>query len=128
MPCFCIEVGALHAKVNGGRQYSRDLPQGGLEVPCMLTFCGAESQLKKVQALVKKVAVFSATKNPVTEADIPCKMIKIELPDYFELEVTIDCDGADCFQDEVVVTKWICIDNFMLSRADKDIILNGEYL
>ena len=71
--------------------------------------------------------MFSATKNPVTEADIPCKMIKIEPPDYSELEVTIDCDGADCFQD-VVVTKWICIDNFMLSRANKDIILNGEYL
>ena len=60
--CFCIEVGALHAKVNGGRQYSRDLPQGGLEVSCMLTFCGAESQLKKVQALVKKVAVFQQQK------------------------------------------------------------------
>ena len=53
-------------------------PQGGLEVPCMLTFYGAESQLKKVQALVKKVAVFSVTKNPVTKADILCKMIKIE--------------------------------------------------
>ena len=94
----------------------------------MLTFCGAESQLKKVQALVKKVDAFSATKNPVTEADIPCKMIKIEPPDYSELEVTIDCDGADCFQDEVFVTKLICIDNFMLSRDNKDIILNGEYL
>ena len=93
----------------------------------MLTFCGAKSQLVKVQALVKKVAVFTATKvNPVTEADIPCKKIKIEPTDNSELEVTIDCD--DSFQDEVVVTKWICIKNFILSRADKDIILNGEYL
>lgn len=93
----------------------------------MLTFCGAKSQLVKVQALVKKVAVFTATKvNPVTEADIPCKKIKIEPTDNSELEVTIDCD--DSFQDEVVVTKWVCIENFILSRADKDIILNGEYL
>ena len=28
----------------------------------------------------------------------------------------------------MVVTKWICIDNFILSRADKVIILNGEDL
>ena len=52
---------------------------------------------------------------------------KIEPTNHSELEITIDCDD-DGFQDEVVVTKWICIDNFMLNRADKDIILNSEYL
>ena len=72
---FLHRGGSTTCQVNG-RQYSRDLAQGGLEVPCMLTFCGVISQLAKVQALVKKVAVFSATKNTVTEADIPCKKIK----------------------------------------------------
>ena len=124
---FLHRGGSITCQVNGRRQYSRDLPQGGLEVPCMLTFCGVKSQLVKVQALVKKVAAYSATKNPVTETDMPCKKIKIEPTDHSDLEVTIDCDD-DGFQDEVVVTKWICIDNFTLSRADKDIILNGEYL
>ena len=46
--------------------------------------------------------------------------------DQSDLEVIIDCDD-DGFQDEVV-TNWICINNFTLSRADKDIILNGENL
>ena len=40
---------------------------------CMFTFCGVKSQLLKVQALVKKVAVFSAAKSPLTKADMPCK-------------------------------------------------------
>ena len=71
--------------------------------------------------------MFSATKNPVIEADISCKKIKIEPTDRSDLEVSIICDD-DGFQDEVVVTKWICIDNFTLSRADKDIILNDEDL
>ena len=124
---FLHRGGSITCQVNGRRQYSRDLPQGGLEVPCMLTFCGVISQLAKVQAFVKKVTVFSATKNPVTEADIPCKKIKIEPTDQSDLEVSIVCDD-DGFQDEAVVTKWICIDNFTLSRTDKDIILNGEDL
>ena len=84
----------------------------------MLTFCGAKIKLEKVQALIKKVAVFSATKDPVTasEAEIPCKKIKIEPTDQ---EVIIDCGDDDGFQDEAV-TKWICINNFTLSRTDKD--------
>ena len=81
----------------------RDLLQGGLEVPCMLTFCGAKSKLEKVQALIKKVAVFLATKNPVTtsEADIPCKKFKIEPTDQSDLEVIIDCD------DDEFKMKWL---------------------
>ena len=43
------------------------------------------------------------------------------------LEVTIHCDDDDS-HDEGFVTKWICIDNFTLRRADRDIIPNGEYL
>ena len=67
--------GRITCQVNGRRQYSRDLPQGGLEVPCMLTFCGVLSQLLEVQAFVKKLAVFSAIKNPLTEADMPYKKL-----------------------------------------------------
>ena len=40
-----------------------------------------------------------------------------------ELKVTIDCDDG-----EVFVTKWIYINDFMLSEADKDIIFNGDFL
>ena len=96
---FLYRSGSITCQVNGRKQYSRDLPQGGLEVSCMLTFCGVISQLAKVQAPVKKV---SATKNPVTEADIPCKKIKIEPTDQSDLEVSIVYDD-DGFQDEVVV-------------------------
>ena len=42
----------------------------------MLTFSGAKSQLIKVQALIKKVAMFSATKNSVAETESSCKKIK----------------------------------------------------
>ena len=37
---------------NGGRRYSADLPQGGLEIPCTLTFTGKEEELLKVHSLL----------------------------------------------------------------------------
>jgi len=35
---FLRRVGVIESEVTGARQYSADLPQGGMEVPCKLTF------------------------------------------------------------------------------------------
>ena len=40
---FLRQSGSIICCVTGSRQYSSDLPQGGLEIPCMLTFsCAAK--------------------------------------------------------------------------------------
>ena len=41
--------GSIKCKVTCSRQYSRDLPQGGLEIPCTLTFEGDEKCIEKVK-------------------------------------------------------------------------------
>ena len=35
---FLRQGGSITSQVNGHRRYSSDLPQGGLEIPCVLTF------------------------------------------------------------------------------------------
>ena len=40
---------------SGGRRYSRDLPQGGLEIPCVLTFTGSSPLVDKTEKLLKEV-------------------------------------------------------------------------
>ena len=35
---FLRRGGSITSQVNGHRRYSSDLPQGGLEIPCVLTF------------------------------------------------------------------------------------------
>ena len=51
---FLRHSGAIKCKVTGTRQYSRDLPQGGLEIPCQLTFEGSdEKYIRKVKKLLK---------------------------------------------------------------------------
>ena len=37
---FLLRGGTIHCRVIAPRRYSGDLPQGGLEIPCMLTFEG----------------------------------------------------------------------------------------
>ena len=38
-------------RVNGSRRYSVDLPQGGVEIPCILFFSGEPSLIKKIMKL-----------------------------------------------------------------------------
>ena len=39
----------MKGTVIGTRQYSSDLEQGGMEIPCKLTFMGPPRELQKVQ-------------------------------------------------------------------------------
>ena len=41
---FLRHGGSIKCKVTRSRQYSRDLPQGGLEIPCLLTFEGSDEK------------------------------------------------------------------------------------
>ena len=51
--CLCAAFirrgGAICCTVEGGRRYSSDLLQGGMEIPCKLTFKGPLQELQKVQ-------------------------------------------------------------------------------
>ena len=47
---FLTHGGTIRCVINGNCQYSHNLPQGGLEVPCKLYFVGNGQELKKVQS------------------------------------------------------------------------------
>ena len=50
---FLRRGGSISCRVTGGRQYSSDLPQGGLEIPCILTFNGNIQDLEKITELLQ---------------------------------------------------------------------------
>ena len=52
---FLRRHGTIACRVNGSRRYSRDLSQGGLEVPCILIFSGEVLLIKKVKGLIDDV-------------------------------------------------------------------------
>ena len=45
----------------GGRRYSSDLPQEGLEIPCELVFTGKSKEIEKVKTLFAHKAIVSNT-------------------------------------------------------------------
>ena len=57
--------GIIHCTITGPRQYSTDLRQGGLDVPCKLKFTGVNPHLSNVARLVKRFEIPKKRKLPV---------------------------------------------------------------
>ena len=49
---FLRRGGQISCKVTGSRRYSADLSQGGLEIPCDVTFSGNSKEIKKLLKLL----------------------------------------------------------------------------
>ena len=54
-PCslFLRRRNRITCRVTGYRRYSSDLPQGGLEIPCVLVFEGESKEISKIKKFVK---------------------------------------------------------------------------
>ena len=52
-PVFLRRGDRIRCLVTGSRRFSTDLPQGGLEVPCLLIFEGREKDVAKAKRLVQ---------------------------------------------------------------------------
>ena len=112
---FLRRRGTILCHVIGARRFSADLPQGGLEVPCTLTFQGDSKDLDKVKKLIQSaLADSSAPKSP------PCKKIKTE-----PLSPKKAVDTAN--QSDTNKT-WVQLGGIVLSNRDKAIIIDGEQL
>ena len=48
-----LRGGTISCIVSGGRRYSADLPQGGLEIPCKLLFKGKAKKMEKLKRCLK---------------------------------------------------------------------------
>jgi len=79
---FIRRSGSIRCVITDRRRYSRDLPQGGMEVPCKLHFLGNESELKKIKSYFAKVKAF--TVETTTQSDQSTKpeksIVKINDP------------------------------------------------
>ena len=51
---FIRRGGTIFCVVTGRRRYSRDLPQGGMEIPCKYRFVGGGKEIKKVRSYITK--------------------------------------------------------------------------
>ena len=109
---FLRKNGNIICQVTGRRRYSLDLAQGGLEVPCSLTFSGAECHLmNKVQKLIEKAPAISAS-------EPPSKKVKIEKVSNID-----DDDGND------IELIWLSLHGCCsLTLSDKNVLSQDKML
>ena len=62
---------SITCKVTGSRRYYSDLPQGGLEIPCIIEFRGETSAILKVEKFIKRHPPenWSKSENPAAAMD-----------------------------------------------------------
>ena len=63
LQCIFGVGGIIRCTIMGPRQYSTDLRQGGLDMPCKLTFTGVNPHLSNVARLVKRFEIPKKRKN-----------------------------------------------------------------
>ena len=83
---FIQRGGTITCQVIGSKQYSKDLPQGGCEIPCILTFSGEQREVLKVQKLVEEINTYLYT---TTNSDDTDKEPKIKRQKIDNLQVSL---------------------------------------
>ena len=134
---FLRHSGSIKCKVTGSRQYSRDLPQGGLEIPCQLTFEGSEKYIGKVKKLLKLSDLDSGSPTVSVAADTAGGSSSKEKPadttgnsgnsnSKAEADVVLEVDDGGKRRKVDNAREWIRIQNMVLRLSDKAVLLNGE--
>ena len=54
---FLKRGGTIRCTVTGGRIFSADLPQGGLEIPCTVVFVGQRKEVQKLKRVIKHIGL-----------------------------------------------------------------------
>ena len=75
---FLRKGGSIFCQVNGGRRYSHDLPQGGLEVLCLMRFQGTAKDVQKVEKSATLALSSKTSSNPesLPSLDPPAKKLE----------------------------------------------------
>ena len=98
----------------GTRQYSADLPQGRLEIPCVLTFEGDKNEVKIRKLISKKVE--ASNRKPDIQPLSKKRKIDLHITETYGQSETHNS------------TPWLTLNNIDLSSADKDIFTARDEL
>ena len=128
---FLRSGGSITCEITGGRKYSHDLPQGGMEILCILEFTGELVKIEKVKQLFKEAPVGKAeevkdsntsdgvdstiTSHSDSEGGPPMKKQKII------------CLSKELVDGETIEndTDWVHIGKILLKAKDKEILVDG---
>ena len=128
-----LRSGSITCIITGTRQYSRDLVQGGLEVPCTLIFNGDPSKIEKVKGLLKenksKIANSQAeSKDNFKEGRPSDRSVTGNEVKDGEIIGDQEFHGSSKRPRIECESEWVCLGRMTLQVKDKNIIIQGEKL
>ena len=107
----------ISCRIAGGRRYSGDLPQCGMEIPCVLTFMVEQSSVEKVGRLMMNCNGIGSQESEhsinQTVDVLPPSSKKTKIDD----DVCISSAGV-----------WIRIDSVVLTMMEKEMVLQNMEL
>ena len=120
---FLRKGGLMKCTITGSKRYSSDLTQGGMEVPCKLTFFGEEQNVRKLRGLLPSdsavCTTIDLTDSEQKDADVPCD----KAPKRMKLEDDHE-ETAGSTRD----ATWVEYENYSLSFDDLTILSSGRSL
>lgn len=75
---FLQRLGSISCKITGSRRYSADLPQGGLELPCIYKFRGESIIVNKLKKLLMNKCTSEEGTGDREESEPESKIIDVE--------------------------------------------------
>ena len=115
---FLRREGTIRCRITASRRFSDDLPQGGLEVPCILIFRGESKDVAKMRKLLVPVSMKDTTA-PGAENEPPNKRKKIN-SDIIEVDKLVLLDTSP--------SRWLSLKGIDLTEMDKTRITSGREL
>ena len=120
----------MACSITGGRQHSKDLPQGGLEVPCIYVFTGPSDIVDKTQQRLAELKIqavkqTSAELKPESDAGDTDAKVKNDVVDLDGLQVLAEVTDSET---EIHSGAWIAVHDITLTEDDKQAVIDGNML
>ena len=115
---FLRRNGSIICQVTGHRRHSADLIQGGLEIPCQMTFRAPKKEIDKVEWLLRDFELIVSGNEPMS------KKPKVE-QEASDLVVQLPIQHENRGNDERI---WLKIDGCWLTEHNKSLITTGSML
>ena len=121
---FIRKGGSILCKIIGRHKYSRDLPQGGMDVPCCLHFMGKKGDVKKIECLIKKFKDSSKITISETESHVTKQTKQDDEICTPSKKFKHSSESETCRSSEV----WVAYPRHVLPIKDKVLLEAGEHL
>ena len=122
---FLRRGSSMACRITGGRQHSKDLPQGGLEVPCIYVFTGPSDIVDKTQQRLAELKIqavkqTSAELKPESDAGDTDAKVKNDVVDLDGLQVSAEVTDLEI---EIHSGAWIAVQDITLTEDDKQSLM-----